>query len=100
MPFEAEHAHLEALQALSGAGLVVALEWTEPGRAQIMMSAPSLGDLRQIRLAQPGDDTDGMVMSGSGQGMRMPSALLVHFAGGVTRWLVLRSGVDAGVLLA
>ena len=100
MPFESERARLNALRALSGAGLVVALEWAEPGRAQIMMSAPSLGDLRQIRLAQPGDDTDGMVMSGSGQGMRMPSALLVHFAGGVTRWLVVRSGADAGVLLA
>jgi len=100
MPFESPRARLDALRALSGAGLVVALEWAEPARAQIMMSAPSLGDLRQIRLAQPADDTDGMVMSGSGQGMRMPSALLVHFAGGVTRWLVLRSGVNTGVLLA
>jgi len=100
MPFESTRARLDALRALSGAGLVVALEWAEPGRAQIMMSAPPLGDLRQIRLAQPADDTDGVVMSGSGQGMRMPSALLVHFAGGVTRWLVLRSGVNTGALLA
>ena len=100
MPFESTRARLDALRALSGAGLVVALEWAEPGRAQIMMSAPPLGDLRQIRLAQPADDTDGVVMSGSGQGMRMPSALLVHFAGGVTRWLVLCSGVNTGALLA
>ncbi|QEI05906.1 response regulator [Pigmentiphaga aceris] len=100
MPFESQRARVDALRVLTGADLVLALEWPEPGQARVTMSAPMLADLRQIRLAQPGDDTGGLVMGGGGQGARLPSALMVHLSGGVQRWLVLRIGPDMGVLMA
>jgi diguanylate cyclase (GGDEF)-like protein len=100
MPFDGQRARLDALRVLTGADLILALEWPEAERAMILASEPPLDQLRQIRLALPGDEVDGLLRGGVGIGPRLPSALVVHLTGSVQRWLLLRSGIDTGILMA
>jgi two-component system sensor histidine kinase/response regulator len=89
---------LSALRLLTGAELLLSLDWREPGHAAILDALPQPEGIRTIVLAQPA--LDDLTLARAGDGRRLPSALLVLLPAPPVVWLLVNTGGTTGLLLA